>query len=594
MRTVDAIVEWFDAAGIDRYFGYAGGAIWPLMDALVDAPHLKGIQAKHEAHAVHMADAYFRLTGKLAPVLVTRGPGLLNTPGAVAGAMHDSSSVMVIAGCGPTHFFGKAGYQELFYHGAEDSAGVFKPITKGTFMLVRPDVVNDVFNQAHKLATTGRPGPVMIQLPLDVQQAELEGEIVPPARRTVHSKLGSDGGSLRRVAALIGESERPLLVVGGGVVLARAEEQLKRFVEAARIPTATTLVAKGVLSEHHELSVGALGRSGSNCAVDAAREADLVIAVGARLTDNHTSNWRDGKVYDTRTAQIVHVDVDPAEIGRNLPVALGLVSDAGVFFDGLLELGLPPADRPAWHARIADLKRDWLGEIRPAITSQSTPMHPARVVHEVGEAFADGRVFIDMGDVIQYAEVYLTATSGDQWQINPGLAAMGWSCCAVLGALAEDPARPAVTLTGDGAFLQVSNILATAVEANLPGVWVVLNNWGFGIERKGSKAAWGRVHPWVDFVREDTGEPYNPDFVALARAYGAEGTRIESADDFRPALEAAVASRRPTVIEVPIDREVPTFFTKGIDRDYPSRWGESYNAAGHLRLVASEQRSAST
>jgi acetolactate synthase I/II/III large subunit len=586
MRTVDAIVEWFDAAGIDRYFGYAGGAIWPLMDALVDAPHIKGIQAKHEAHAVHMADAYFRLTGKLAPVLVTRGPGLLNTPGAVAGAMHDSSSVMVIAGCGPTHFFGKAGYQELFYHGAEDSAGVFKPITKGTFMLVRPDVVNDVFNQAHKLATTGRPGPVMIQLPLDVQQAELEGEIVPPSRRTVHSRLGADIGSLRKVAELIGGAERPLLVAGGGVILARAEQALQRFVDATGIPTATTLVAKGVLSEHHELSVGALGRSGSNCAVDAAREADLVIAVGARLTDNHTSNWRDGKVYDTRKLQIVHVDVDPAEIGRNLPVAAGLISDAGVFFDGLLELGLPEVDRAGWRDRIAQLKRDWLEEIEPAITSASTPMHPARVVHEVGEVFADGRVFIDMGDVIQYAEVYLTASSGDQWQINPGLAAMGWSCCAVLGALAQDPSKPAVTLTGDGAFLQVAQILGTAVEANLPGIWVVLNNQGFGIERKGSKAAWGRVHPWVDFTREDTGELYNPDFVALARAFGAEGTRIDSADDFRPALEQAIASRRPTVIEVPIDRDVPTFFTKGIDRDYPSRWGESYNAAGHLRLVS--------
>jgi len=585
VRTVDAIVEWFDAAGIDRYFGYAGGAIWPLMDALIDRPHIRGIQAKHEAHAVHMADAYFRLTGRLAPVLVTRGPGLLNTPGAVAGAMHDSSSVMVIAGCGPTHFFGKAGYQELFYHGAEDSAGVFKPITKGTFMLLRPDVVNDVFNQAHKLATTGRPGPVMIQLPLDVQQAELEGEIQPPSRRTVHSRLGSDPGSLRRAAELIGAAERPLLVVGGGVVLARAEKQLEAFVDATGIPTATTLVAKGVLSEAHELSVGALGRSGSNCAVDAAREADLVIAVGARLTDNHTSNWRDGKVYDTRTARIIHVDVDSAEIGRNLPVELGLVSDAGVFFEGLLELGIAAGDRAAWRERVAGFKRDWLEEIRPAITADTTPMHPARVVHEVGEVFADGRVFIDMGDVIQYAEVYLTAVSGDQWQINPGLAAMGWSSCAVLGALAQDPDRPAVAIAGDGAFNMVANILATAVEANLPAVWVVLNNWGFGIERKGSERTFGRTHPWVDFVREDTGEPYNPDFVALARAYGAEATRIEAADDFRPALERAIASKRPTVIEVPIDREVPTFFTKGIDRDYPSRWGESYNAAGHLRLV---------
>ena len=597
VNTVEVIAEWFERAGIDRYFGYAGGAIWPLLDALIDKPHIRGIQAKHEAHAVNMADAYFRLTGKLAPVLVTRGPGLLNTPGAVAGAMHDSSAVMVIAGCGPTHFFGKAGYQELFYHGAEDSAGVFKPITKGTFLLVRPDVVNDVFNQAHKLATTGRPGPVMIQLPLDVQQARLEGEVQPPARRTVHSRLGADIASLRRVAELIREAERPLLVVGGGVKLARAEDALGRFVEATRIPTATTLVAKGALSEDHELSLGALGRSGTNCAVDAAREADLVLAVGARLSDNHTSNWRDGKVYDTRRARIVHVDVDPAEIGRNLPVEVGLVSDAGAFFDGVLEVvAADGPDRGAWHARIAGLRRDWAEEIRPAITSPETPMHPARVVHEVGEAIADsGRVFIDMGDVTQYAEVYLTSRRADAWQANPGMAAMGWACCAVLGALSEDRDKPAIAIAGDGAFNMVANILGTAVEADLPAIWVVLNNWGFAIERKGSVAAFGRAHPWIDFRRADTGEDYNPDFVALARAYGAEGVRIDAADEFRPALERAIASRRPTVIEVPVDRAVPSFFTKGIDRDYPSRWAESYPAAGHMRVAPhTDERSTGT
>jgi acetolactate synthase I/II/III large subunit len=587
LNTCEVIAEWFERAGIDRYFGYAGGAIWPLLDALIDKPHIRGIQAKHEAHAVHMADAYFRLTGKLAPVLVTRGPGLLNTPGAIAGAMHDSSAVMVIAGCGPTHFFGKAGYQEVFYHGAEESAGVFKPITKGTFLLVRPDVVNDVFNQAHKLATTGRPGPVMIQLPLDVQQAQLEGEVHPPAKRTVHTRIGADSNSLRRAAELIRDAERPLLVAGGGVKLARGAEALNRFVDTLRIPTATTLVAKGALSEDHELSVGALGRSGTNSAVDAAREADLIVAVGARFSDNHTSNWRDGKVYDTRTARIVQVDVDPAEVGRNVPVELGVVSDAVAFFDGVLEHGLvAPPDRSPWLERIAELRRDWQDEIRPAITSNDAPMHPARVVHDVGEAIASrGRVYIEMGDVTQYAEVYLTARSVDAWQANPGMAAMGWSCCAVLGSLALDRDTPAIAIAGDGAFNMVANILGTAVESDLPGIWVVLNNWGFSIERKGSVAAFGRAHPWIDFRRADTGEDYNPDFVALARAYGAEGVRIDTADDFRPALEVAIAARRPTVIEVPVDRTVPSFFTKGIDRDYPSRWAESYPAVGHMRLA---------
>lgn len=587
MRTVDAIAEWFEQAGIERYFGYAGAAIWPLLDAFVDKPDIRGIQTKHEAHAVHMADAHFRLTGKLAPVLCTRGPGLLNCPGAVATAMHDSSAVMIIAGCGPTHFFGKGGYQELYYHGSEDAAGVFRPITKGTFMMIRPDLVNDVMNQAFKLATTGRPGPVFIQVPFDVQFAELEGEVQGPQRRGLRSRIRTDNATLRRVVEEIKQAERPLVLAGGGVARSRAAAQFTRFVEQTRIPGATTLMAKGALNEEHELSLGPLGRSGTNCAVDAAREADLVIAVGARLTDNHTSNWRDGKVYDTERVKFVQVDVDEGEIGRNLAVEVGVLSDADTFLEDLLEMGaadgMLDVDRSGWLERIAGFKRNWEEEIQEALGADGAPIHPARLVHEVGEAVAPhGRVFIDIGDVIQYAEVYMKARSLDAFQINAGLAQMGWAACALLGALAEDRSRPAVALAGDGAFNMVANILGTAVEADLPGIWVILNNGGLGIEAKGSKNAFGRVHPWVDFKRADTGEEYNPDFVALAEAYGAVGLRASDPAELRDALAQALAGGRPTVIDVAVDRTVPSFFTKGIDRDYPNRWKESYPAYGHM------------
>lgn len=589
MRTVDAIAEWFELAEIDQYFGYAGGSIWPLLDALIDKPHIRGIQTKIEAQAVHMADAYFRLTGKLAPVLTTRGPGVLNCPGPIASAMHDSSAVMLITGSGPTHFMGKAGYQELYYHGAEDTAGVFKPITKGTFMMTRPDAVNDIFNQAYSLATSGRPGPVLIQLPLDVQAAEVEGEIQAPSTRTTHGRIGCDGETLRRIAEAVREAERPLLVAGGGVMLSRGAEELKRFVDETRIPTATTLQAKGLLSEEHPLSLGPLGRSGTNCAVDAARSADLVLAVGARLTDNHTSNWRDGKVYGW-DAKIIHVDIDPVEVGRNLQVEIGAISDARVFLRDLLEvgepLGLTSADRSAWQGKIKEFKSEWVESIQEAITAPQAPMHPARIVHDVGETMPeDGRIFIDTGDVIQYAEVYLTARSIDAFRINAGLAQMTWACGAILGALAEDRDRPAVTLTGDGAFTMASNVLTTAVENDLPGIWVILENWGLGIEKTGSEGMFGRSHPWVDFRRADTGEPYNPDFVALAEANGARGERVDDADQLRPALERAIESGRPSVIVVPTDTDVRSFFTKGIDRAYPDRWKEGYPAAGHLRIL---------
>ena len=178
MRVVDAVAEWFEVAGYNKYFGYAGGSIWPFLDALTAKLNtLDGIQAKHESHAVHMADMYYRVTGKIAPVLINKGPGLLNAVGAAASAMHDSAPVLIIAGGGTTHFMGKAGMQEIFYHGFEDATSVFKPVTKGTWMIIRPDSIIEVLNTAVKVATSGRPGPVFVQLPYDIQLAEVEGTI---------------------------------------------------------------------------------------------------------------------------------------------------------------------------------------------------------------------------------------------------------------------------------------------------------------------------------------------------------------------------------------------------------------------------------
>ena len=217
MRVVDAVAQWFDVAGIKHYFGYAGGAIWPLMDGLVDVPHIKGYQAKNEAHATHMADVYFRITGRVAPVVVSKGPGLMNTVGAVASAMHDSTALLVLAGAGSTHFLGRAGMQEMYYHGFEDAVSVFKPITKGAWMIVRPDQVVDVLNTALKVATSGRPGPVFIQIPYDIQLAEVEGEIERPSRRMATAGLRANAAEIDRVAELVATAERPVLLVGGGV-----------------------------------------------------------------------------------------------------------------------------------------------------------------------------------------------------------------------------------------------------------------------------------------------------------------------------------------------------------------------------------------
>ena len=209
MRVVDAIAQWFEVAGFKHYFGYAGGAVWPFLDALTDKPDIEGIQAKHESHAVHMADLYHRVSGRIAPVIVSKGPGLLNAVGACASAMHESSPVMIIAGGSTTHFLGKAGMQEIYYQGFEDATSIFRPICKGTWMLVRPDTTIEILNYALKTATSGRPGPVFVEVPYDIQLAQVEGEIEAPSARAPHlGRPRADAGNVERIARMIAEAER--------------------------------------------------------------------------------------------------------------------------------------------------------------------------------------------------------------------------------------------------------------------------------------------------------------------------------------------------------------------------------------------------
>ncbi|MGH8913430.1 MAG: thiamine pyrophosphate-binding protein [Acidimicrobiia bacterium] len=585
MRVVDAVAAWFQAAGFKHYFGYAGGAIWPFLDALIDYPDIVGIQGKHESQSVHQADIYYRLTGRIAPVVVTKGPGLMNTVGGMANAFHDSIPILLIGGGGSTHFLGKAGMQEMFYKGHEDSVSVFKPVTKGAWMCVRPDTVVDILNHALRVAVTGRPGPVYVQIPFDIQNTEIEGEVEPPSARSVTKTIRAGAEEMARAAELVRESEKPILLIGGGTARAGSAEAIAALVDAHPMPVMTTLTAKGMLPETHELSLGPVGRSGTEAAARAAREADLVIAVGARFSDNHTSNWRQGAIYDVPRTKILHVDIDPVEIGRNYPVELGLESDATAFLEDLrVALGSDPVDRSQWIKQVQVYRDEWQEEIQSIIHSTESPIHPGRMSYDVGEVIAErGRVFIDVGDVIQYAEPYMTVRRPGSWHINPGMAEMGWAAQGAPGAVVADPDTPAIVLTGDGAFLMGPQVLATAIEYGLPVIWVILNNYELGIERKGALGAHGRIHPWISFRTPD-GEPYNPDFAALARSFGADGARIEKTEDFRPALEAALASGRPTVLDVLIDTSPPSYFTKGLDRAYPNKWGESYNSYGLLSL----------
>ncbi len=586
MRVVDAIADWFSAAGITHYFGYAGGAIWPILDGLIDHPEIKGIQAKHESHAVHQADVYFRETGRIAPVIVTKGPGLMNAVGGVASAMHDSVPLLVITGGTATHFMGKAGMQEMYYHGHEDAVSIMRPITKGAWMVIRPETVIDTLNQAYKLAVSGRPGPVFIQIPTDIQNSEVSGPIMPPSTRAVRSGSRADRAVITEAADILRAAKRPLLLAGGGLVRSKGgAEVLASFVDRFRVPAATTVPAKGMLDERHELAVGPVGRSGTWAAADSSRGADVIIALGARFSDNNAGNWRKGAIYDSDATKIIQVDLAIEEIGRNYDISLGVQGDAAAFLEDLAaELGETVLDIEPWREQVAGFKAEWEPEVQRVITGDFERIHPGRLSHEIGEAMLrhpEAHLFVDIGDIDQYAEPYMRISTPHTWHISSGMAEMGWATEGAPGAAVARPDVVPIALTGDGAFLMGPQVLATCMEYGLPTVWVIINNKELGIEKKGAGRAFGRNHPWI-FFRTPDGEPYNPDFVALARAFGGDGERVEKAEDLPGALDRAIASGKPFVLDVDTDPDVPTYFTTGLDRAYPDNWYKGYNAQGQL------------
>lgn len=586
MRVVDALADWFSAAGITHYFGYAGGAVWPIMDALIDHPEIKGIQAKHESHAVHQADIYFRETGRIAPVIVTKGPGLMNAVGGVASAMHDSVPLLVISGGTATHFMGKAGMQEMYYHGHEDAVSIMRPITKGAWMVIRPETTIDVLNQAYKLAVSGRPGPVFVQLPTDIQNSIVTGPIIPPSSREVRQGSRADNAAIAEAAALVRAAKRPLLLAGGGLVRSKGgAEALRSFVDTYRVPTVTTLPAKGQLDETHEFALGPVGRSGTWAAADSSRGSDLIIALGARFSDNNAGNWRKGALYDTEETKIIQVDLAIEEIGRNYDVTIGLQADAAGFLNDLAaELDGAALDIDDWRIQTAGFKADWEKEYVRVTEGDFEKIHPGRLSHEVGEALRrhpETHLFMDIGDIDQYAEPYMKITQPGSWHISSGMAEMGWATQGAPGAAVAKPGLVPVVLTGDGAFLQGPQVIATTIEYGLPTVWVIINNQEFGIEKKGAGRMFGRNHPWI-FFRTPDGEPYNPDFVALSRAFGGDGERISDASEIAAALDRGIASGKPYVIDVETDPDVPTYFTTGLDRAYPDNWYKGYGAQGQL------------
>ena len=562
-KGAEIMVDYLVKQGVPYLFGVCGHGILGFLDAAYERrDEIETITTHDESVAGFMADAYYRVAGRPVATYTSCGPGSVNLAMAVASAFQDSSAFLAITGNVPTQHFNRGPFQETgrFFQG--DFTSVMRPYVKRSYQAFRAEMIPQTMRQAYALMLSGRPGPVHVDVPLNVFVEETEHG-APDAETwqgAISTRPGADPEAVRRAAEILTAADRPVIVAGNGAFLSGAQEQLVALAERLSIPVITTPIAKGAIDESHPLSLGPTGRNGTLAANRAARNSDVLLAIGTRFDDRSTSGWIPGVTYQIPPTRLIHVDIDPQEIGKNYPPELGITADARVFLTQLLDEVASKADEvrsknEAWVGETRSWAEEWDKEIAERQLDDSSPIRPDRVVAELQASIPDDAIVLaDVGVHHNWLLQQLKAPSRGRFLQAWGFAAMGFGVGGALGAKYAAPDRPVLAVCGDGGFVMHSSAVATAVMNDLPVVWLVWNNSGyaaiygqqrgfFGQERELATRFWNR--------RDD--QPYSPDMAAMARAMGAEGLSVDKAADVSEAVSAALASGRPTVIDVAVD-----------------------------------------
>ncbi|MBI3053616.1 MAG: thiamine pyrophosphate-binding protein [Betaproteobacteria bacterium] len=573
-----ALARLLERMGTEILFGVNGHGNWALLDALVHETKIRGVPARSEDHAVEMADGYWRMR-RCAPlpiVTTSVGPGNMNIVPAIATAFYESIGLLVLAGAGATHWFDRGGLEESYRNGPEDWVAVLKPITKKSFLVTRPDTAIDMFLRAYQTALSGRPGPVVMQGPFDIQHTLISDTLPDPAPWMQWRPPAPEPAGVQEAVALLKAAQRPLVVVGSGIHNARAWDELLAFAEATGIPVATTSTGKGAFPEENALSVGCVGRAGTGHGNAAARRCDVVVGIGTHFTDMDTGGWTLFDIPD-RT-RLIHLDIDSTELGRAYPAAVGLTCDARLGLDALTQAARVAgvSKRADWLKEIARERQAWEQSVSELRSSNIAPLHYARICHDTGEVVAEKNpqmpVFFDTGHLLSFAPPFLKASS--RHVVHSGfMHRMGWSAAAAIGASIAKGNCPAMALLGDGAFMMRGTAVATAVEQNLPIIWVVFNNGSLQIERELMFRLYGR-ESFCDYRKVGHKELWNPDFCKWAEAMGAQGIHVGRAEDYAPALRRALDARTPTVIDVEVSLDIKGY--RSVWYPYPSNFHESW------------------
>jgi acetolactate synthase-1/2/3 large subunit len=540
MSGAKALIESLKKQKVEVIFGIPGGYVLPIYDVLYDSD-IKHILMRHEQCAAHAADGYARASGRVGVCMSTSGPGATNLVTGIANAYMDSSPIIAFTGNVPRAFIGKDAFQET------DIVGVTTPITKCNFQITSAKEIHKIVKTAFYVASTGRPGPVLVDLPKDTQtevdDMEFDNGV---SLRGYKPNVEPHPLQIEKAVKLLIQAERPVIVAGGGVITSGASQELLALAELLVAPISTTLMGKGCIPENHPLSLGMLGMHGTIAANKIVPEADVLLAVGMRFTDRST-----GKAETfCRDAKIIHIDIDPAEIGKNIRPHVPIVADAKIALKAIqdrLAKSFRKKERSTWMSRVQEQKK------QQAEMENKDGMTPMHLLVKLRKILPENAIITtEVGQNQMWAALYLKSYKPRTFISSGGLGTMGFGFPASLGAKVACPNVPVVDIAGDGSFIMTEQDLASSVACKIPVTVIVLNNSVLGMVAQWQRLFYDRRYSAIDLGK-------NPDFVKLAEAYGAQGVRVGSPEEFVKAVKVAIKSDVTTVVDVPISPEQNVF-----------------------------------
>lgn len=556
------IVRYLEGRGITKVFGLCGHTNIAMLEALSCSEVIDFVNVRHEQIASHAADGYARVTRKASVVLSHLGPGLTNAATGVANAALDSIPMVVIAGDVPTYYFGKHPHQEVNYHADGDQWSIYRPFVKRAFRVERADALPEILDRAFVIAESGRPGPVLVDVPMDLFSLEIDPKGVDRAltnqldyaKPTITEELAA------QIVKNLAEAERPLVYAGGGILLADASEELTELVDMLDLPVAHSLMGKGAVPDDNPHVLGMSGFWGVEFTNKMCLDADWILGLGTRFAEADASSWYEEFTFKMPPTKLMQIDIDPEQIGRNYPVEIGAVAELksalGVLVKVAKQLYPEGVKRPELVQSIVDERATRKQGFSADQTSTEFPMNPARILADLRTAIPeDSFIVTDVGwnknGLAQQYDIVVPGTF-----VTPGgFATMGFGSPAALGVKLAAPERPVIALIGDGGFGQNPAVLATARREQIPVIWVVMNNNAFGTIAGLEKANFGTTYGTTFSV--DDGDDMWIDYSEIARAYGIKAKRVESAEDFASVLAEALAAGEPFLLDVPM-RNIPT------------------------------------